>query len=353
MHIDYFKENIMKKTGLLLIFLFTFSLLSCGGGGKSAKKSTPEPKQETHQSQSLNIYESENSATPSWFENPPKASNFYYFAGVGKGKKPEAAKNAALADIFSQIVYMINASVTSNSTFEQYVEENEQEARRNSSIYKKVRAKGEAVIEQFEIEKQSRMKEQEGGENRNVFFVLAKVPKSEIEKAKERIEKDRARRRANPMGVFAVALFPDNEVEEISTIKSELEQLYRNMGFNIKSVDVNFPAGTLKSTGSIVNYLQSNAMPQISKALICVIRPSNVRRETLAGSKITSVLGDMTIREINLKTGEIVSSNTLDGKGVSMRKGEDSEEDAFRKLIKDLTEKLLTDGEGEKEDGYL
>jgi hypothetical protein len=295
-------------------------------------------------------------AEPEWFYQPPKASGFYYFAGVGKGASRGAAKNAALADIFSQIVYMINASVTSNSTFEQYVEENEQEARRNSSVYKKVKAKGEAVIEKFELDKQHSEKEKEDGKTKNVFYVLAKVPKSEIEKAKERIEAEKAKKRENPMGVFSLAVFPNKNVVEVDTIKSQLEEVYRNMGFNIKSMPLEIPADAAGSSGKLVQYLKKNAYPQITRALVCVIKPSGVRKEKLGKFDITSILGDMIIREINLKTGEILSTNTLDAKGVSMRKGNSAVEDAFRKLIKNLTEELLEDptgSGGEKEDSYF
>ncbi len=294
-------------------------------------------------------------AEPNWFENPPKKSGFFFFAGVGKGKKRRSAKEGALADVFSQIVYMVNASISANSTFEQYVEENEEDARRESSVYKKVRAKGDAVIENFELVKQVVDKERTSkGKKRYVFYALAKIPKSEIAKARKRIEEEREKRRKNAMGVFSVAVFPNGDVEEVDTIKSELQSLYKQMGFNIKSVALDIDAKVARSKAKMVKFLKNEAYPGIKKALVCVIKPSRIRKERTGSRKqfkITSVLGDLIVTEIDLATGEILASNTFSSKGVSMRKGNDAAEDAFRKLIKNLTKELVEEpGSKDKDD---
>jgi len=287
---------------------------------------------------------------PTWFSNPPKESGFFYFAGIGRGKDPKASKEAALADVYSQIVYMIRASVTANSTFEKYVEENEKEARRNSAVYSKVRAKGEAVIEDFSLEKQETEKIKEDGKEYTVFYVLVKVPKKEIEKARERLEKEAAERKANAMGVFAFSLSPDGNIEDVEDIRTTIETVYKEMGFNIKSIDINPTADVLKSRNKMINFIKKSVYPQIKKAIVCTIITSNVRKQTQGNFVITSILGSLNISEVNLETGEIVSSNLIEGKGVSMRKDDSAVNDAYRKLIKSFIEKFMEDPSGKKKD---
>lgn len=288
-------------------------------------------------------------AEPDWFNKTPKDSGNYYFAGVGSGATEKLAKEMALADVFSQIVYMVNASVTSNSTFEQYSEENGDSARKVSSVYKKVRAKGEAVIQEFEeVEKVQEKSKDKDGKAVNTLYILIKVPKKEIDNARKAAEAEKAKKKANPFGVFAVAVFPDKHVEEIPTIKNEVETMYRNMGYNIKDVDIEFNPEALKSPSKLAKYIKDNG-GDLKKAVICIITPTNVRKEKQQGFTVTSYLGDMVIREIDLTTGEILSNSKFSGKGVSMRKGEDAAEDAFRKLINALTNELL--GQGDSEGG--
>lgn len=287
---------------------------------------------------------------PAWFNEPPKDSQFFYFAGVGRGASEAGAKNAAQGDIFSQIVFMVNASVTSNTSFEQYVEENESSAKRNSALYKKVRSKGEAEIENFEIDQQYSYKSDEQ-ENNYHFYMLAKIPKSEIQKARNKAEAEKAEKRANPMAVFAIALFPDKKIESIDSIQGELESLYKSMGYNVQALSVNFNASDFSSSGKLSNFLKKAAYPKVKKALICVIQSSEVRQENLGKSFITSLKGDMTLREINLETSEILSAQTYQGKGVSMRKDTSATEDAFKKMIANLTQELLSDGD-ESPDEY-
>ncbi len=336
---------MVKKIAVLLLIIF--SVTACGPS-KSTKKTTENKEKKTKRRMIVDEGDSD-SPTPSWFNSPPKGSGTYYFAGVGKGKSRRGAKNAALADIFSQIVYMVNASITSNSTFESYVEENEEEARRNSSVYKKVKAKGDAVIENFEMDKQKVETERVKGKKKYVFYALAKIPKSEIKKARERAEAQRAKMKKNPLGVFSYAVFPSGNVMELDTIKSELQGLYKNMGYNVKTVALDIDAKTAKSAGKLVKFLK-NETTSITKAIVCIMKSSGLRRERMGKFKVTSIKGDLIIREIDLKTGEIISTNTLSSKGVSMRKGSDAPEDAFRKLIKNLTKELLGDEDGGSEE---
>lgn len=280
---------------------------------------------------------------PDWFYEPPKDNQFYYFAGVGQGPGLDNARNAAVSDVFSQIVFMVSASISSNTSFEQYVEENEKDARRNSAVFKKVRSKGEAVVQDFEIYQQCGGKSKDDmGKILDQIYVLAKIPKREIAAARQRIEAEKAQRRANPMAVFAFSVYPNNKIEEIDSIKGTLESLYKSIDYNIISADLDFNASTLKNAGKMVNFLKQNSKKSFTRALVCVITPSQTREETLAGRmQVTSYLGSMTVREIDLITGEILSVNTFEGKGVSMRKDASKKEDAFRKLIKALTDKLL------------
>jgi len=292
---------------------------------------------------------------PQWYERPPKAEGFYYFSGIGKGLSARAAKEAALADIFSQIVYMVSASVTSNSSFEKYVEENGADAKKSSAVYSKVRAKGEAVIEQFEIEEQSASKEEQEGKKYEVLYLLAKIPMSEIAKARERAEKERQERLAAPMAIFAIALFPDKRIEEVDSVQGELENLYKSMGFSVKTTDIDFTTDALRTTGRTITFLKGQVGSEIKKVLLCVIQPSNVRKENRLGKfSITSILGDMVIREIDLNSGKIISTSQISGKGVSMRKGDDATEDAFRKLVKSLSDALLgEEGASGKKEEYF
>lgn len=290
-------------------------------------------------------------AEPRWFESPPKSSNYYYFAGVGKSKTRAGAKNAALADVFSQIVYLVRASISSNATFEKYVEENEKDIRKNSSIFKKVRAKGQAVIENFEVDKQETEKETVKGKTKRVFYVLVKVPKSEIVKARKRLEKEAKQKKEKPMGIFAFAVFR-GMVAKVDSIKSTLESVYKEMGFNIQSVHLeSLTAPIAASPSRFVKYLQGRSNGKIKKAIICMIYPSGVRRERLGRFKVTSLLGTLIIREVNLESGEIISTKKYEGKGISMRRGSDAVEDALRKLIKNLSEEIL--GKEEEEDDYI
>lgn len=337
----------MRKLALISIMSLLTGLFACGPS-KTAKKQDAEVKKTKTPAISTRMAE-ESASVPSWYEKAPKTASHYYFAGVGKGKSEKGAKEAALADIFSQIVYMVNASVTSNSSFEKYVEESGDQARKSSAVYSKVRAKGDAIIEQFEVEEQKVGSEETRDGVQKVTFLLAKIPKGEIEKSRQRSEAEKAERRKNPMGVFAVAVFPNNNVEEVDSIKGELENLYKEMGFNISIVDADFTADDFKNAGRTVNALKKGA-PGIKKALLCVIKPTNIRKENLRGTTVTSILGDMVIREIDVTTGEIVASNTYKGKGVSMRSGADAAEDAFRKLIKSLTDDLLGANEASVKD---
>lgn len=291
-------------------------------------------------------------AEPDWFNKTPKDSKNYYFAGSGSGSSEKLAKEMALADVFSQVVYMVNASVTSNSSFEQYSEENGESAKKVSSVYKKVRAKGEAVIQEFEeVEKFQEKSKDKNGKNQITLYILIKVPKTEIENARKAAEAEKAAKKANPYGVFAVAIFPDKHAEEISTIKSEIEGMYRNMGYNIKDVTLEFDANAVKSPAKLIKFLKENAGSEVKKAVVCVITPTNVRKEKQKRFTVTSYLGDMVVREIDLVTGEVLSNTKFSGKGVSMRKGDDAAEDAFRKLINSLTEEFLGDGEGGSKGG--
>ena len=288
-------------------------------------------------------------AEPDWFNKTPKDSKYYYFAGSGSGSNEKLAKEMALADVFSQIVYMVNASVTSNSTFEQYSEENSESLRKTTSLFKKVKAKGEAVIQEFEeVEKLSEKSKDKDGKNQVILYLLIKVPKTEIENARKNAEAEKAARKANPYGVFAVALFPDKHFEEIATIKSEIETVYKNMGYSIKDVDVEFTPDAFKTSAKLTKFIKENAS-DLKKAVICVITPTNVRKEKQQNFKVTSYLGDMVVREIDLVSGEVLSNSKFSGKGVSMRKGDDAAEDAFRKLINALTEEFL--GQGDSEGG--
>jgi len=293
---------------------------------------------------------------PEWYGKTPKDANNFYFAGVATGSSEKVAKEGALADVFNQIVYMVNASVTSNSTFESYAEENADSIKKQTSVYKKVRAKGEAVISEFEeVEKVQEKSKDKSGKTQITFYILVKVPKKEIDKARKLAEEEKAARKANPYGVFAVALFPDKHFEEIASIKSEVETVYRSMGFTIQETDIEFTPDAFKTNAKLIKFLKANA-PDLKKAVVCIINPTNVRKEKQGSFQVTSYLGDMIIREIDLKTGEVLSNTKVSGKGVSMRKGEDAAEDAFRKLINSLTEEFLGESEGGKKsdkDDYI
>lgn len=336
----------MKPIRLAALLASLLMLSFCGGSGKTkadSSESKPSAKTSTQkQSSGMSAYDEE--GIPAWFNEPPKDKQFFFFAGVGRGQSEAGAKNAAQADIFSQIVFMVSASVTANTSFEQYVEENETSAKRNSALYKKVRSKGDAVIENFEIDQQFSQKseEKEAGFN---FYMLAKIPKSEIQKARERAEAEKAEKRANPMAVFAVAVFPDNRIETLDTIQGELENLYKSMGYNIQAVSTEFDSSVFASSGKLTGFLKKAAYPKVKKALICVMKSSQIRKETLGKNEITSLKGDMTIREVNLETGEVMSAQTYEGKGVSMRKDASAPEDAFKKLINSLTVELLSEGD--------
>lgn len=327
----------MKKISL---FLIAFFLLSSCGGSKKAKP------QEVISGNSRRV--AEFSDEPSWFKNIPKSSSYYYFGGVGKSKTRAGAKNAALADVFSQIVYLTRASISSNSSFEKYVEENEKDFRKNSSIFKKVRAKGSAVIDQFEVDKQKSLKDGK----KNLFYVLVKVPKSEINKARKRLEKEAALRRKNAMAVVAVAVFPNKRVQKLDSLQSALEGVYREMGFRILTSNTLYTkASTFQSTAKMLTYFKRSYYPTIKKVLICVVRSSSVRKERKGSLRVTSILGQLTIREIDLGSSEILSVKSFDSKGVSLRKGRSAVEDAFRKLISSLQKQILSDGD-DKEDEY-
>ena len=339
----------MKKLILLLALTLSFSLISCGG--KDTKPTTTQDVPAQKQASKNTEKVSEGGEVPGWFFNPPKEKGFFFFAGVGSGKSKQGGKTAAMGDVFSQVVYMVNASVSSNTTMEKFTEENEKDIKKNSSLYQKVNAKGDAIIEDFEVVEQFTKKEVEDGNEREVFYVLAKVPKAEIEKSRERILKEREQRKKNTMGVFAVSVFPDKSIEEIDTIKSEIENLYKTMGYNVKTVNINFTADAFASTGATVDFLKAKGK-DLKKALICVIKTTNLRKDKTNGYDSVSILGDMTIREIDLTTGEIASTVTISGKGASMRKN-NPEEDAFRKLIQDLTAKFLGGDEKSSTDDYM
>ncbi len=342
----------MKTTKICAFFsIFLFLMVSCGVKATKTEKTSLSDslKKSSANKSGMSAYDEGN--VPAWFNEPPKNSQFFYFAGVGRGASEAGAKNAAQGDIFSQIVFMVSASVTSNTSFEQYVEENEKSAKRNSALYKKVRSKGEAVIENFEVDQQYSYKSNEQ-ENSYHFYMLAKIPKSEIQKARDKAEAEKAEKRANPMAVFAIALFPDKKIESIDSIQGELESLYKSMGYNVQALSVNFNALDVSSSGKLTTFLKKSAYPKVKKALICVIQSSEVREETIGKNNITSLLGDMSIREINLATGEVVSAQTYQGKGVSMRKDASATEDAFKKMIDSLTKELLSDGDADRNDYY-
>lgn len=292
---------------------------------------------------------------PEWYGNPPKDAKYYYFSGVGRGSSEVAARNMAQGDVFAQIVYMINASVTSNSSMETMITENMQEAKKESAIYKKVRAKGDAKIENYEEVKKASEKEK-GADGKTIYiqYVLAKIPKGEVEKAKERAEKEKQDKKNNPMGIFAVAVFPNGSIMEIDVIKSQVEDLYNKMGFSIKAVDIEFTPDVFKSQGKLVKFLQEKAGSEVKKVVVAVVTSSGLRQERQGDLAVTGLLGDLIVRQIDLSTGEVLSTTTISSKGVSLRKDASRVEDAFKKLIKNLTKEFFESSEegggGKKDD---
>jgi hypothetical protein len=122
------------------------------------------------------------------------------------------------------------------------------------------------------------------------------------------------------------------------------------MGFNIKSIDIEPKADVLKSRNKMLSFLKKSAFPEVKKAVICIITTTSVRKQNQGNFVITSILGSLSISEVDLTTGEVVSSNLIEGKGVSMRKDDSATEDAYRKLIKSFIEKFMEDPSGKKKD---
>jgi hypothetical protein len=296
-------------------------------------------------------------AEPDWYNKPPKKAGSYYFAGVGRGNTEVAAKNMATGDVFSQIVYMVNASVTSNSSMETYIEENQDSARKESAIYKKVRAKGDANIENYEeMERASEKEKGADGKTIYISYVLAKIPATEIEKARQRAAEEKEKRKNNPIAVFAYAVFPNGNVMELENIKAEVEELYRNMGYSVKSVDVEFVPGVMKSKAKMVKFLKDSVDPDVKNAVICVVTSSGVRKEKQMGNiEVTSLLGEMIVSLVNLQTKNVESNVKINSKGISMRKDASAIEDAFTKLIKNLSKEFFEasdEGSTKKEDTF-
>ncbi len=285
---------------------------------------------------------------PNWVNNVPISSRGYYFVGSGSGPTKTSAKKRAKQDALGQVILMVNASISSDSTFSSRYEQNSETADESSfeGGYRKIKVRGRSAIKQFKIEKTYFEK---GANNTFECYLLAIIPKKAVNKSMKDMENLRAKMAKTPTVVVAVTINPYNkETYQNEQLQDYLEQFYKDQGYNIVSADVDVEKLKGKSSKRHISKIKKMLGKKAKNLIYVSITPKRVRRETVGSFSFYVVEGSLSLREISLKGKKVNSVQHFTNKGISKH----SLAKAFSELEKNLIADLLGGGE-EEEGGYL
>ncbi|HEO65300.1 MAG TPA: hypothetical protein ENI73_05435 [Spirochaetes bacterium] len=285
---------------------------------------------------------------PDWVNNVPTSSKGYYFVGTGNGRSKANAKKIAKQDALGQVILMVNASISSDSTFSsQYEESSEAEA--DSAFaggYRKIKVRGRSAIKRFKIVK---TRFEKGANNTFDCYLLAIIPKKAVNKSMKDMENLRATMAKTPTVVVAVTINPySKETYQNEQLQDYLEQFYKDQGYNIISADVDVGKLKGKSPRRHISKIKKMLGKKAKNLIYVSITPKRVRRETTGSFSYYVVEGNLSLREISLKGKKVNSVQNFSNKGISKY----SLAKAFSELEKNLIADLLGGGE-EEEGGYL
>ncbi|GMT50125.1 MAG: hypothetical protein IEMM0008_1664 [bacterium] len=293
--------------------------------------------------------ESYESGEPNWVNNVPTSSRGYYFVGSGSGRTKVSAKKRARQDALGQVILMVNASISSDSSFSSRYEESSETDDESSFSggYRKIKVRGRSAIKRFKIVKTHFEKK-----DNNTFecYLLAMIPKKAVNESIKNMEDLRGKIGKTPTVVVAVTINPySKETYQNEQLQDYLEQFYKDQGYNIVSADVDVGKLKGKSSKRHISKIKKMLRKKAKNLIYVSITPKRVRRETIGSFSFYVVEGTLSLREISLKGKKVSSVQYFTNKGISKH----SLSKAFSELEKNLIADLLGKSEEEEEGGYL
>ena len=257
---------------------------------------------------------------PRWTEVLPLSINSYYFVGIGSGRTKDKAKEVAIQDALSQIILMINTSITTNNSFSlRYSEKNSNKDKTFSSLeggYKTIKVKGSHTIQNFEVKKIYFSSE---GSSHMTAYILGKIPKLVIDDAIEKIKLLREEVSKYKTVIVSLTINKyENKIYYNETLQGYLEQFYLSQGYNVVplKIDLNF-LNIKDSQENIIKGIQDQTKGKAEKLIYASIYSKNFQKIIANSSIFYSVVGSLTLKKVNINNNKIEYLKQFNDKALS------------------------------------
>ena len=281
---------------------------------------------------------------PSWIMETPSDTTYYYFTGTFSADNESKAINGAKAEVVGTILFMINSTVSASSTFETtYRRRSGQADTQDSRLFKKIKTKGAATVSRLEFKKTYTAVER----GKVKAYVLARMPKVEINNAIKKVQEERARLQSMKSACIIVVKYPDGDVVEADVLKGFLEKFYKDdLGYNIVESNVDVAVLGKKNLSQMRFELKKilSGYQQVVFGLVDLVERPQIRTSRAGdiSMKTVRVHGNFILGTIELKTMRVVESATFEAWGTA---GGDraSEREAMNDLVSEFKKQLLGD----------
>ncbi len=280
------------------------------------------------------------SRPPSWYMQTPTSRYYYYFSGSFTADTTTKAVNSAKAETIGSILFMINSTVSATQTFDKvYRRTSGRKDSQDSRLFKKIKTRGRAVVSRLQFVRKHIARARNG---KISAYVLARIPKSEVEKSILKYKRMRQRLASLKTACIILVRYPNGEVKEASVLKNFIEKFYREtLGYNIVEADINLEDLKGLSIGRLT-YKIKNLLPGYNQVILGLVelneRPT--RRTNRVGGitmRTISVSGRFLLRTVELDTMKVVSNNDFSARGVSTRGANQAMEEMVNEFKKQLS----------------
>lgn len=279
------------------------------------------------------------SVPPRWFLTTPRSANHYFFAGSFTAKVKSKAINSAKADVIGSILFMINSTVTAQTTFDSvYTRRTGQADQGDSRLFRKIKTRGRAVVSRLRFVRRYFERTRDG---KWTAYILARLPRREVDAAIKRVKAMRARLKRIKTACVLVVKYPDGTIAEATTLKSFIEKFYREtLGYNIVEANTDLSQLANMNLGQMTFKLKNllGGYDQVIFGLVSLTDRPRKRRTTVGGITMvtTSVSGNFALRTVELNSMKIVENNSYYARGVSTR----GARDAMNELVTSFKKQL-------------
>jgi hypothetical protein len=284
----------------------------------------------------------------------PTSPHYYYFTGSFTSNVRSKAYNSAKAECIGTILFMINSTISASQTFEKvYTRRTGQRDNSEARLFKKIKTSGRAVVSRLQF---VQTHFERSGSNWT-SYVLARIPKMEVDKAIKEFAEMRKRLASLKSACVILVKYPDGSVNEATELKSFIEKFYReSLGYNIVESNLDLNALANLNMGQLTFKLKEllSGYDQAIIGLVSLVDRPVTSRNRIGGIRTTttSVSGSFLLRTVELKTMKVMENNSYSARGVAMVNNSGSAairrsaREAMDELIKEFKKQLQGDDSG-------